>query len=388
MKLLIVDDNASNRKLLRVTFEADGHSTLEAADGVEALQILAREKVDAVLSDILMPRMDGYRLCHEIRTTEHLRDLPFVIYTSTYTSPRDEKLALSIGADRYLKKPAPFEIILAALRGAIVMKHGAPRPEAWKEVEVLKEYSDGLVTKLEERNLELAKANERLTILDRAKSEFLSVISHEFRTQPNGLFVVGDLMIEGMSGTQKKTAVQAMFIRSRERMLSILEDVLLLTQIDVQGETFQGASVSSGYVLNRAIQRATAFAKSRDVRFAMLEANMGPVVGDQELLIRSLSSLLETGVKFSKKGESVDLTQEMVGDSIRIVIDSHSWTIPPTAMPKFFDVFSIGETLTPSQDLGLGPALAYRILPLFGASVGVANRDPAGIRLSVSLQKG
>jgi CheY-like chemotaxis protein len=388
MKLLIVDDNASNRKLLRVTFEADGHSTLEAADGVEALPILAREKVDAVLSDILMPRMDGYRLCHEIRTTEHLRDLPFVIYTSTYTSPRDEKLALSIGADRYLKKPAPFEIILAALRGAIVMKHGAPRPEAWKEVEVLKEYSDGLVTKLEERNLELAKANERLTILDRAKSEFLSVISHEFRTQPNGLFVVGDLMIEGMSGTQKKTAVQAMFIRSRERMLSILEDVLLLTQIDVQGETFQGASVSSGYVLNRAIQRATAFAKSRDVRFAMLEANMGPVVGDQELLIRSLSSLLETGVKFSKKGESVDLTQEMVGDSIRIVIDSHSWTIPPTAMPKFFDVFSIGETLTPSQDLGLGPALAYRILPLFGASVGVANRDPAGIRLSVSLQKG
>ena len=55
MNLLIVDDNSTNRKLLRVTLEAEGHTTLEAADGVEALQILARETVDAVISDILMP---------------------------------------------------------------------------------------------------------------------------------------------------------------------------------------------------------------------------------------------------------------------------------------------------------------------------------------------
>src|ERR1700692_793181 len=119
MKLLIVDDIASNRKVLRVTFEAHGHSTLEAADGMEALQTLAREKVDAVISDILMPRMDGYRLCHEIRANEHLRDLPIVIYTSTYLEPNDEKLALSLGADKYLKKPSPAATILAALEEAI-----------------------------------------------------------------------------------------------------------------------------------------------------------------------------------------------------------------------------------------------------------------------------
>jgi CheY-like chemotaxis protein len=86
VKLLIVDDIDANLKVLRVTFEAEGHNILEASDGIEALQVLARESVDAVLSDILMPRMDGYRLCHEIRTSERLRDLPIVIYTSTYTS--------------------------------------------------------------------------------------------------------------------------------------------------------------------------------------------------------------------------------------------------------------------------------------------------------------
>src|ERR1700722_5732949 len=166
MKLAIVDDIASNRELLRERFEAAGHTTFEAADGIEALQILSRETVDAVLTDILMPRMDGYRLCHEIRANERLRDLPIVIYTSTYTTAGDEKLAQDLGADRYLKKPAPFQAILAALREAIAMPHAMPRPEAPQQVEVLKQYSDRLVAKLEERNIELAQANSRLIILD------------------------------------------------------------------------------------------------------------------------------------------------------------------------------------------------------------------------------
>src|SRR5580704_4217297 len=142
MRLLIVDDIDINRKVLRLALEADGHTTLEAADGIDALQILAREKVDAVLTDILMPRMDGYRLCHEIRTNIGLCELPIVIYTSTYISLSDEKLARSLGADRFLKKPAPYRSILTALHEAIAMPRTAPRPEARQEVEVLKEYSN------------------------------------------------------------------------------------------------------------------------------------------------------------------------------------------------------------------------------------------------------
>src|SRR5579871_3684079 len=153
MNILIADDIALNRKLLRAMHEAEGHTTLEAADGIEALQILAHDKMDAVVSDILMPRMDGYRLCHEIRTNERLRDLPIVIYTYTYTSVSDEKLALDLGADKYLKKPSPVGTIIAALYEAISMQHTVSQPNALQEVEVLKEYSDRLVAKLEEKNI-------------------------------------------------------------------------------------------------------------------------------------------------------------------------------------------------------------------------------------------
>jgi CheY-like chemotaxis protein len=386
MKLLIVDDIDINRMVLRVAFEDEGHTTVEATDGIEALQILAHEKVDAVVSDILMPRMDGYRLCHEIRTNIRLRDLPIVIYTSTYTSPSDEKLARSLGADRYLIKPSPFQAILAAVHEAIAMPHTAPRPEARQEVEVLKEYSDRLVAKLEQKNIELAEANGRLTILDDAKNEFLCIISHELRAPLNGLFSVGDLILAGMPDSEGNRKLQGVFKRSRQRLLSIMEDVILLTEIDVNGEQFRSAPVSLSAALDSAIQSATEFAESRCVKFAGPSMNLGLVAADEGLLARSLRSLLETAVKFSATGEIIGLSREVVADATLVIIESHGLTISSTAMPKFFDVFSIGETLTPGGDLGLGPALAYRVLSLFGGSVSVANLGPPGIRLTISLK--
>jgi len=91
-------------------------------------------------------------------------------------------------------------------------------------------------------------------------------------------------------------------------------------------------------------------------------------------------------VKFSATCEIIGLFREVVADTTLVIIEAHGLTISSTAMPKFFDVFSIGETLTPGGDLGLGPALAYRVLSLFGGSVSVANLEPSGIRLTISLK--
>ena len=162
MNLLIVDDHPTNLKLLRAQLEAEGHAVCEAKDGVEALELLHHQRVDVAISDILMPRMDGYRLCHEIRKSDRLRDLPIIIYTATYNSPGDEKLSRDFGADKYLKKPASVETILTALHEVIAMPRTVPRPEALQEVEVLKEYSERLVAKLEEKNVELQQRSEAL----------------------------------------------------------------------------------------------------------------------------------------------------------------------------------------------------------------------------------
>jgi CheY-like chemotaxis protein len=165
MKILIADDIPTNRKLLRVTLEAEGHEIFEACDGEEALQVLARETIDSVISDILMPNMDGFRLCREVRSDKALQALPFLVYTSTYTSPSDQELAQTVGADVYLVKPAPAHVLIQALEEASRKASKRARNAVTDQPDenyILKKYSEALVKKLEEKNDELQRSLEAL----------------------------------------------------------------------------------------------------------------------------------------------------------------------------------------------------------------------------------
>jgi diguanylate cyclase (GGDEF)-like protein len=164
MNVLVVDDNDINRKLLRVMLTAEGHKTVERANGLEALDSLERSQFDVLISDILMPGMDGYRLCYEIRRNQKLRNIPIIIYSSTYTSPADEQVALKAGADRFISRPAPASVLLDALKTVSASrKASAEPPAAPVEPQILKEYSERLVWKLEERNVELERTRTRLS---------------------------------------------------------------------------------------------------------------------------------------------------------------------------------------------------------------------------------
>ena len=164
--LLIVDDNPTNLRLLRAQLEAEGFAVVEAANGVEALEQLAAHAVQGGISDILMPRMDGYRLCLEVRRDPAFAALPFVLYTSTYNSPSDRALAESAGADAYIAKPAPVGALLAALGAA---KGRPPLPHALGaelESPVLRQYSETLIRKLEEKSEQLGLAYEGLAQIE------------------------------------------------------------------------------------------------------------------------------------------------------------------------------------------------------------------------------
>jgi len=163
MKLLIADDNPLNRKLLRAQLEAEQHAVIAVANGAEALKALQREDFDGLISDVLMPEMDGFRLCHEIRRDARLKTLPLVLYTATYTSPSDRALAKEIGADAFIAKPATTAEIIAALRAATHVGETQRASKALSsEAQILKRYSATLVRKLEQKNVELGDAHEQL----------------------------------------------------------------------------------------------------------------------------------------------------------------------------------------------------------------------------------
>ncbi|MBV9997570.1 MAG: response regulator [Verrucomicrobia bacterium] len=162
MNVLVVDDNATDRKLLRAVLEPEGYRVIEAPDGRAALEMLERQPADAIFCDLLMPNVDGYRLCREIRQDERWRHVALLIYTATYTSPGDEKLAFELGADAYLRKPASAAALLDALHAAL-QQTGRSRPQvAHTEFDVLSEYSQRLVDNLGEKTFELEQKNLKL----------------------------------------------------------------------------------------------------------------------------------------------------------------------------------------------------------------------------------
>lgn len=165
MNLLIVEDDPVSRRRLRAALEAEGHESVEAANGLEALQTLEHVTFDAVISDILMPTMDGFRLCHEIRRSRRLGShLPVVLYTAAYDSPSDQQLGKMAGADAYLAKPAPVSAILAAVCEA-QLRVRTPQVDqlpALNESCELEQYNAALVRKLERRNGELREALDAL----------------------------------------------------------------------------------------------------------------------------------------------------------------------------------------------------------------------------------
>ncbi len=166
MKILIVDDIEENLYLLESILKGSGYEVVTAKDGVEALSRLKEESIDMIVSDILMPRMDGFQLCRECKKDENLKKIPFIFYTATYTEKKDEEFALSLGVEKFIVKPQEPEVLLKILeevieeyrKGALV----APK-ELIKEEEIyLTEYNKRLITKLEKKVLDLKKSEKRL----------------------------------------------------------------------------------------------------------------------------------------------------------------------------------------------------------------------------------
>ncbi len=168
-RALLVDDKPENLYMLRMLMQGHGFEVEEALNGVEALIKARHKRPELIISDLLMPEMDGYTLLREWKADAGLREIPFVVYTATYTEPNDERLALELGADAFIVKPQEpealmkrvFEVVDATRRIA----WPARKPVAGEEV-TLRLYNEVLVRQLEKKSEQLERRIEELTRSD------------------------------------------------------------------------------------------------------------------------------------------------------------------------------------------------------------------------------
>jgi two-component system cell cycle sensor histidine kinase/response regulator CckA len=163
-RVLVVEDDEQSSYYLQTLLQGYGLEVTTARHGAEALLLARRATPDLVISDLLMPVMDGYTLLRHWKTDEHLARVPFIVYTATYTEAEDERLALSLGADAFLLKPSEPEDFMRSIRE--VAARGAvspPAPPQGKDLGATQAlYNETLIRKLEEKTLQLEEANRTL----------------------------------------------------------------------------------------------------------------------------------------------------------------------------------------------------------------------------------
>ena len=166
MRVLVVDDKEQNYYLLSALLKGSGFEVETARHGSEALARARRHPPHLIISDLLMPVMDGYTLLRQWRADAGLRQIPFVVYTATYTEPEDERLAMKLGADAFILKPVEPEDFVARIKQVIAAaaagKLARPQPPTGEEEPSFKQYSETLVRKLEQKTFQLTEANRAL----------------------------------------------------------------------------------------------------------------------------------------------------------------------------------------------------------------------------------
>ncbi len=188
MRALIADDNAENRYLLQALLQSSGFVVDAANDGEEALIKAHRHPPDVVISDLMMPVLDGFMLLRRWRSDPVLQAIPFLVYTATFTDPAHERLARDLGADAFLIKPLAPKILLGHIRRCIELSGaagGTSTRRALDEQTLLERHSKVLLHKLEHRNRQLEESVrelQRLTVALSATNDGLVDLDLQART--------------------------------------------------------------------------------------------------------------------------------------------------------------------------------------------------------------
>lgn len=395
-QVLLVEDSRTQARHVQSLLEAAGYGVRVCHDGVEALAAATDRTPDVVLSDVLMPELDGFELCLALRRRPSTATVPIVLMTAL-TDPADVLRALAVGADGYVAKPSSDEVLLARLarfskrrRPPTVVVNGRELPvDAPRETII-----DILTCALEDaaaRHDELATSRARLEQAKAQQDELMGVVAHELRTPLNVLALRAQIEQDGgapPANAGRGLPALADLVSGNVRQMSVIIDDLL----DV-------ARIESGAI--RVNPRPGDLASCvRDVasRFAMISAEHPIELDvpdhvearfDPSRVEQILGNLLSNAIKYSPDGGRIVVRVRSGPEAVEVAVEDRGMGLPAGFEERLFGRY----VRAPGSDrvahgVGLGLYITRRLVEIHGGRIGVESLEPKGSRFWFTLPHG
>ena len=368
--ILIVDDDEIVRAIMRAELEADGFKVTEAADGVEACESCWSQLPDLVIADVIMPRMDGFTLCRELRANPASQFVPILQATGLDDVASIEK-AYEAGATDFIGKPLKWPILKHRVRYVL---------RSARAFETLRRNQTKLIA-----------AKDAAEAANRAKSEFLANMSHELRTPLNAIIGFSSIMQQGMFGklNDRYAEYAGMVCDSGTHLLAIINDILDLAKAESNKLELREEDVDIARVIALSSTIVREMADKAGVNYEVTMAEVMPHVrADSARLRQILINLLGNAVKFTPSGGKVSLTAEATPDGGLVFrITDTGIGIPADKMDVAMSPFGQvdGRLERKYEGTGLGLPLTKKLVEMHGGSFELTSEPGRGTVATVRL---
>ncbi|RYE90169.1 MAG: hybrid sensor histidine kinase/response regulator, partial [Myxococcales bacterium] len=344
------------------------YAVATAPDGLTALATIRATPPDLVLSDVMMPGLDGFALLKELRSGPDTRALP-VILLSARAGEESRVEGIEAGADDYLVKPFSGRELLARVRSTLELARMR------REVTAASEQAAGAARQLEAERQARAEV-ERASQL---KDEFLATLSHELRTPLSAILGWSQMLVNGHTHDPQLTRGLQTIERNARAQKRIVEDLLDMSRILGGKLGIEARSVDLGAVVHAAVDTTRPAAVARGIELAVtLDPLAGPVHADPDRLQQVLWNLLSNAVKFTPRGGQVTVTLGRAGDDLEVRVADTGQGIEPAFLAHVFDRFrqADGSMTRAHGGLGLGLAIARQLVELHGGRIEAHSEGP------------
>ncbi|HBG06766.1 MAG: hypothetical protein A2075_16690 [Geobacteraceae bacterium GWC2_58_44] len=425
MKILIVDDNADDRVLLERALMNEGYSVSSATNGVRALESALGSPPDLIISDIMMPEMDGFELCRRVKTDDRLRQVAFIFYTATYVEEKDEQLALSLGASRFLIKPLELPEFMGAVKAVIDEYHAqrlpVPEQPLARPEELDRMHVEALTRKLEQKVSQLEAEREALlrseenyrrlneTLEERIRQavaelrekdriliiqgrqavmgELISNIAHQWRQPLNMLGLLAQEMpMTYKMGTFTKESLEANVTKTMniiQQMSQTIEDFRSYSQPDREKIDFKVLQV-----IAKTLSLLEENFKAHRIR-TEVEQEGDPVINGypneySQVLLNILINARDAFLARKVESPSIVIRVFCENGNTVVTVTDNAGGIPPEIIDKIFEPYF--TTKGPEQGTGLGLFMSKTIIEKNMHGVLSARNTGAGAEFRIDMK--